>query len=86
MGDVVSLVEEVQQKVDQKQAEKLAKKIKKGKGFDLTDFRDQLKQMSKLGGMAGLMDKLPGMGQVPEHVKARSTTRRWSSSSPSSTP
>jgi signal recognition particle subunit SRP54 len=71
MGDVVSLVEEVQQKVDQKQAEKLARKIKKGKGFDLTDFRDQLKQMSKLGGMAGLMDKLPGMGQVPDHVKSQ---------------
>jgi len=71
MGDVVSLVEEVQQKVDQKQAEKLARKIKKGKGFDLTDFRDQLKQMSQFGGMAGLMDKLPGMGQVPDHVKSQ---------------
>ena len=71
MGDVVSLVEEVQQKVDHQQAEKLAKKIKKGKGFDLTDFRDQLKQMSQFGGMAGLMDKLPGMGQVPDHVKSQ---------------
>ncbi len=71
MGDVVSLVEEVQQKVDQKQAEKLARKIKKGKGFDLADFRDQLKQMSQFGGMAGLMEKLPGMGQVPDHVKSQ---------------
>jgi signal recognition particle subunit SRP54 len=71
MGDVVSLVEEMQQKVDQKQAEKLARKLKTGKGFDLTDFRGQLEQMNKLGGMAGLMDKLPGMGQVPDHVKGQ---------------
>jgi len=69
MGDVVSLVEEMQQKVDRDKAEKLAKKIHKGKGFDLTDFRDQLQQMSKLGGMSGLMDKLPGMGQIPDKVK-----------------
>ncbi len=71
MGDVVTLVEEVQQKVDQRQAEKLAKKLKKGKGFDLTDFRDQLKQMSNLGGMAGMLEKLPGMGQLPDHVKSQ---------------
>jgi len=71
MGDVVSLVEEIQDKVDQQKAEKLAKKLKKGKGFDLTDFRDQLQQMNKLGGMTGLMDKLPGMGQVPDHVKSQ---------------
>jgi signal recognition particle subunit SRP54 len=69
MGDVVSLVEDIQDKVDRDQAEKLAHKLKKGKGFDLTDFRDQLKQMSKLGGMAGLLDKLPGMGQLPDHLK-----------------
>ena len=69
MGDVLSLVEEVQSKVDREKAEKLVKKIKKGKGFDLVDFRDQLQQMSNLGGMAGLMDKLPGMGQLPDHVK-----------------
>jgi signal recognition particle subunit SRP54 len=69
MGDVLSLVEEVQSKVDQQKAERLVKKLKKGKGFDLWDFRDQLEQMSNMGGMAGLMDKLPGMGQVPDHVK-----------------
>ena len=71
MGDVVSLVEEMQEKVDQKQAEKLARKIHKGKGFDLSDFRDQLQQMNKLGGMAGLMDKMPGMGQLPDHFKSQ---------------
>ena len=71
MGDVVSLVEEMHEKVDRDKAEKLAKKLQKGKGFDLSDFRDQLQQMNKLGGMAGLMDKMPGMGQVPDHLKSQ---------------
>ncbi len=69
MGDIVSLVEEAQRNVDQQQAEKLAKKLKKGKAFNLEDFRQQLQQMKKMGGLAGLMDKLPGMGQIPDHVK-----------------
>ena len=69
MGDVLSLVEEVQSKVDRDQAERLVKKLKKGKDFDLADFREQLTQMKNMGGMASLMDKLPGMGQVPEHMK-----------------
>ncbi|HIP53271.1 MAG TPA: signal recognition particle protein [Chromatiales bacterium] len=69
MGDVLTLVEEVQKKVDQDKAQKLVKKLQKGKGFDLGDFRDQMEQMNKLGGMAGMMDKLPGMNEVPEHVK-----------------
>ena len=69
MGDVLSLVEEVQSKIDHQKAELLVKKIQKGKDFDLADFRDQLTQMASMGGMAGLMDKLPGMGQVPEHLK-----------------
>ncbi|HEX7030411.1 MAG TPA: signal recognition particle protein [Gammaproteobacteria bacterium] len=65
MGDVVSLVESVQEQTDQAKAEKLAKKLKSGKGFDLADFRDQLAQMQKMGGLESLMDKLPGMGKVP---------------------
>ena len=69
MGDVLSLVEEVQSKVDQEQAQRLVKKIKKGKGFDLADFRDQLLQMSNMGGMASMMEKLPGMNDIPDHVK-----------------
>ena len=69
MGDIVSLVEEAQQKVDHKKAARLAKKIKKGKNFDLEDFRDQILQMKKMGGLTGLMDKLPGMGDVPSQVK-----------------
>jgi len=69
MGDVLSLIEDLEQKVDKKKADKLAKKMTKGKGFDLEDFRDQLVQMKGMGGMAGMMDKLPGMGQVPAAMK-----------------
>lgn len=61
MGDVVSLVEEMERKVDKDKSAKLAKKLKKGKGFDLEDMREQLGQMQKMGGVAGMLDKLPGM-------------------------
>ncbi|MEN8174813.1 MAG: signal recognition particle protein [Pseudomonadota bacterium] len=69
MGDVVSLVEEVSRKVDRDKAEKIARKVVKGKGFTLEDFKEQMEQMSNMGGLASLMDKLPGMGQVPDAVK-----------------
>ncbi|SCZ49734.1 signal recognition particle subunit FFH/SRP54 (srp54) [Thiohalomonas denitrificans] len=69
MGDVVSLVEEVQRTVDHDKAEKLATKFKKGQGFDLEDFRQQLQQLGSMGGVAGLMDKLPGMSGVPDAAK-----------------
>src|SRR6202035_2404226 len=59
MGDVVSLVEEVQRKVDVEQAEKLARKVTSGKGFNLLDLREQLEQVRKLGGLSAVMDKLP---------------------------
>jgi len=71
MGDVLSLIEDVQEKTDQKKAEILAKKIKKGRGFSLEDFRDQLQQMRGMGGMASIMDKLPGMGGMPANVNAQ---------------
>lgn len=71
MGDVLSLIEEVERTVDKKKAEKVAKKIMKGKGFDLHDFREQLMQMANMGGMAGMMDKLPGMGKIPEAAKEK---------------
>jgi signal recognition particle subunit SRP54 len=64
MGDVLSLVEQVQGQVDQEKAEKLAKKISKGKSFDLTDLRDQLTQLQDMGGMAALLDKLPAQMQA----------------------
>ena len=70
MGDVLSLVEEAQQKVDQDKVAKLAGKISKGKRFDMGDFRDQLEQMLNMGGLTSLMDKLPGMGQVPTEAMA----------------
>jgi signal recognition particle subunit SRP54 len=71
MGDVLSLVEEVTRKVDQEKAAKLAKKLQKGKGFDLEDFKEQMLQMSNMGGIGGLIDKLPGMGNLPDHVKSQ---------------
>ncbi|MCL4112376.1 UNVERIFIED_CONTAM: hypothetical protein GTU68_007214 [Idotea baltica] len=64
MGDVLSLVEEAQRKVDHKGAQQLAKKLNKGKGFDLEDLRNQMMQMKNMGGMGGLMDKMPGMGKM----------------------
>ncbi|CAB5498153.1 Signal recognition particle, subunit Ffh SRP54 (TC 3.A.5.1.1) [Bathymodiolus thermophilus thioautotrophic gill symbiont] len=68
MGDVLSLIEEIEQKVDRKKAEKAAKKMAKGQ-FDLEDMRDQLLQMEQMGGVEALMDKMPGMGQIPQSVK-----------------
>jgi len=64
MGDVLSLVEQVREQVDQEKAEKLAKKINKGKSFDLADLRDQLSQLQKMGGMSALLDKLPAQMQA----------------------
>jgi signal recognition particle subunit SRP54 len=76
MGDILSLVEQAHEKVDQEKAEKLARKVKKGKGFDLEDLRDQFAQMENMGGLGSLIDKLPGMGagmaqavQNPAHMK-----------------
>lgn len=66
MGDVLSLIEEAERKLDREKAEKLTKKLKKGKSFDLEDFRDQLQQMKNMGGIASLLDKLPGMGQLTQ--------------------
>jgi len=69
MGDVLSLVEEVTRKVDHDKAEKLAKKVAKGQGFTLSDFKEQMEQMSKMGGLTSMLDKLPGMNKVPDAVK-----------------
>jgi len=69
MGDILSLVEEAERSVDHKKAEQLAKKVKKGKGFDFNDLKDQMEQMMNMGGLGSLMDKLPGMGDLPANVK-----------------
>ncbi len=71
MGDVLSLIEEAEQKIDKKKATKLAKKIQKGRGFDLADFRDQIQQMNNMGGLSGMIDKLPGAANVAEAAKSR---------------
>jgi len=71
MGDVLGLVEEAQRSVDQEKTRQMARKLAKGKGFDLEDFRDQMAQMEKMGGLASLMEKLPGMGEVPDAAKAQ---------------
>ncbi|WP_440904612.1 signal recognition particle protein [Catenovulum sp. SX2] len=77
MGDILSLIEEVEQKVDKDKAMKLAKKVQKGQGFDLEDFRDQLAQMRNMGGMMSLMGKLPGMGQLPDNVKDKVNDKQF---------
>jgi signal recognition particle subunit SRP54 len=59
MGDILSLVEEAKKSVDEGEAQKLADKLKSGKGFDLEDFKAQIQQMKKMGGMSSLMDKMP---------------------------
>ncbi|MCC6211981.1 MAG: signal recognition particle protein, partial [Burkholderiales bacterium] len=66
MGDILTLVEEAHRKVDLEQAQKLAEKVKKGKGFDLEDFKAQIQQMNKMGGIASMIDKLPAQlaGQI----------------------
>lgn len=71
MGDVLSLIEEAERKLDKDKAAKLYDKVKKGKEFDLNDFRDQMQQLSSMGGVHGLMDKLPGMANIPKEVREK---------------
>ncbi len=70
MGDVLGLIEEAQRSTDQREAEKLMKKMKSGKGFDLDDFKMQFQQMKKMGGITAMMDKLPAqLSQAAQNVK-----------------
>lgn len=71
MGDVLSLIEDAQQQVDHQKAQKLAKKLNKGKSFNFEDLREQMLQMQKMGGMGGLMDKMPGMGNMSAQVSSQ---------------
>lgn len=75
MGDVLTLVEEATRQVDQDKAEKLARKLKKGRAFNFNDLHDQLSQMQRMGGIGSLLEKLPGVGQLPEAVKAQANDR-----------
>ncbi|MDP5053637.1 MAG: signal recognition particle protein [Congregibacter sp.] len=78
MGDVLSLIEEVEQKVDRVKAEKLARKVKKGKKFDLEDLRDQLQQMNNMGGMASMLDKMPGMSGMAKAAQSQIDNKSFS--------
>ena len=78
MGDVLSLIEDVERKVDKKKAEKFAKKVAKGKRFDLEDLREQLQQMKQLGGMESMMDKIPGMGNMAQMTQQKDMTGQFS--------
>lgn len=77
MGDVLSLIEEAERTVDKGKAAKLTKKLKKGEGFDLEDFRDQLQQLKNMGGMGSLLEKLPGMGQMAELAQNRNAEKEF---------
>jgi signal recognition particle subunit SRP54 len=77
MGDVLTLIEEVEQKVDRKKAEKLIQKVQKGKRFDLEDLRDQLHQMQNMGGLGSMLEKLPGMGGMAQMAESSSVTGQF---------
>lgn len=68
MGDVMSLIEQAEQKIDKEKAEKLVKKVQKGQKFDLEDLKEQFQQMKNMGGMGSMLDKLPGMGNMSQMV------------------
>jgi len=76
MGDVLTLVEQAYKAADHEKSQVIAKKLAKGKGFDLDDFREQLLQMEKMGGLASVVDKLPGMREIPDHVRAQMNDRQ----------
>ncbi|MFT5923605.1 MAG: signal recognition particle subunit SRP54 [Paraglaciecola sp.] len=77
MGDVLTLIEEVERKVDKDKAQKLAKKVQKGQGFDLQDFKEQLEQMRNMGGMMSMMDKMPGMGNMTAQIKEKANDKSF---------
>ncbi|MEY2697458.1 MAG: hypothetical protein RL333_1596 [Pseudomonadota bacterium] len=77
MGDVLSLIEEAERTIDKAKAEKLVKKIQKGASFNLNDYYDQLQQLKNMGGISAMMDKLPGMGTVPQQVREQVNDDIW---------
>lgn len=77
MGDMLSLIEDAERKVDKKKAAKLAKKVQKGGRFDLEDFRDQLQQLKNMGGLGAMLDKLPGMGNMAQLAQQNVDTRQF---------
>ena len=77
MGDIMSLIENVEKKIDKRKANRLVKKIKRGKGFDLSDFRDQIQQMNKMGGMGDMLDKMPGMSGLSQVAEQNMANKQF---------
>ncbi len=71
MGDMLGLIENLEQKVDRQKTEAMAKKVFQGKGFSFDDFAEQLKQMLNMGGVSSLVDKIPGMSNLSEQMKSK---------------
>ncbi len=78
MGDVVSLVEDVERKVDQEKAQKMARKLKRGRVFNLEDFRDQIQQMENMGGIGSMLEKLPGANAAQAQLMQQQGGRQFS--------
>jgi len=78
MGDILTLIEDASRNIDQQQALKMIEKLKKGKGFDLEDMRDQVRQMKKMGGMAKIMENIPGMSSVSPKIKEKIDDKEFS--------
>jgi len=77
MGDMMSLIEQAEQKIDKAKADKLVKKVSKGQRFDLEDLRDQLQQMQSMGGLGSMMEKLPGMGNMAQMAEQANMTKQF---------
>ena len=74
---MMSLIEDVEKKIDKRKAHRLSKKIKRGKSFDLSDFKDQLQQMNKMGGMGDMLEKIPGMSGLSQVAEANLANRQF---------
>ncbi len=77
MGDVMSLIEQVERTVDKEKAEKLIKKVTKGQKFDLNDLREQLQQMKSMGGLTSMLDKLPGLGNIAQAAQMANANKEF---------
>ena len=78
MGDMLSLIEDIERKIDKEKAQKLAGKVARGSGFDLDDLREQIQQIQKMGGIGGLIDKIPGMNNINQMAPDSNASREFS--------
>ncbi len=77
MGDMLTLIEEAERKVDKRKAMRLARKVQRGSKFDLVDLQDQIRQMFSMGGVENLLDKIPGAAQMPAAVRDKLDEREY---------